>query len=273
MVEMKLTRFESLDYQTNEAFNTLCTNMFFAGGDIKKIMVTSCHPQEGKSFVTMNLMRSLAGLGMKVVLVDADIRASAIRGTYGVEVMTDSEQPYPGLTRYLAGGCRMDEIIAQTDIPNAWMILAGRTVTNSLPLLSTPRLEELLDALAKQFDIVLVDAPPVGTIIDAAKIVGACDGALFVIESDATSRQQLMLAMQQMEKTGVPVLGTVLNKFDEKRHGDKYYYYHKSYYSSEDQGNTKKSKFSLFGMRKHKKKVKRAGGKRTEAGKTSRRKH
>ena len=240
MVDMKVTRFESLAYQANEALNTLCTNLFFTGGDIKKIMVTSCHPQEGKSFVAMNLMRSLAGLGMKVVLVDADIRASAIQGVYGVQITTADGQAYPGLTRYLAGRCQADDIIGKTDIANAWMILSGRNVTNSLPLLSSPRLKNLLDALAKQFDVVLVDAPPVGTIIDAAKIAGACDGTLFVVQSGGTSHQELSAAIQQIEKTGCPILGSVLNKFDERQYGDKYYY-HKSYYASDVNRSTRSS--------------------------------
>lgn len=239
MVDMKISRFEPLAYQANEALNTLCTNLFFTGGDIKKIMITSCHPQEGKSFVAMNLMRSLAALGMKVVLVDADIRASAIQGVYGVQISTTDGQGYSGLTRYLAGRCQADEIIGKTDIANAWMILSGRNVTNSLPLLSSLRLKNLLDALAKQFDVVLVDAPPVGTIIDAAKIAGACDGTLFVVQSGGTSHHELTMAIQQIEKAGCPILGSVLNKFDERQYGDKYYY-HKSYYSS-DSGATRKS--------------------------------
>ena len=148
----------------------LFTNLFFTGGDIKKIMVTSCHSREGKSFTTMNLMRSLAGLGMRVVLVDADIRASRLQETFNIRINVPEGQRYAGLTRYLAGVCTMSVILAKTNIPNAWMILSGRNVLNSLPLLNTRRLTELLDALAKQFDIVLVDAPPVGMVIDAARI-------------------------------------------------------------------------------------------------------
>lgn len=231
MNKARIRRFEPLDYHTNEAFNTLCTNLFFAGGDIKKIMLTSCHPQEGKSFVTMNLMRSLAGLGMRVVLVDADIRASALQGVYGIQVEMPEGQRYNGLTHYLAGQCAIDDIICKTDIPNAWMILSGKNVTSSLPLLNTPRLRTLLNALAAKFDVVLVDAPPVGTIIDAARIATHCDGTLFVCQSGEVSHREFMEAIQQIEKTDCTVLGTVLNKFDEKMFGGRYY--HKSSYYSQ----------------------------------------
>lgn len=237
MNKAKIRRFEPLDYHANEAFNTLCTNLFFTGADIKKIMVTSCHPQEGKSFVTMNLMRSLSGLGLRTILVDADIRASAIQGVYGVQIDMPEGQRYHGLTHYLAGQSSIDDIICKTDIPNAWMILSGKNVTNSLPLLNTPRLRTLLNALAGKFDVVLVDAPPVGTIIDAARIAGSCDGTMFVCQSGAISYREFQEAYKQIEKTGCPILGTVLNKFDEKLFGGRYY--HKSsYYNRNDDEDT-----------------------------------
>lgn len=229
-MKMEIRHFEPLDYYANEAINMLCTNLFFAGGDIKKIMVTSCHSREGKSFTTMNLMRSLAGMGMRVVLVDADIRASRLQETFNIRINVPEGQRYAGLTRYLAGVCDMQDILAETSIPNAWMVLSGRNVLNSLPLLNTRRLPELLDALAKQFDIVLVDAPPVGMVIDAARIAPHCDGTLLIIQSGTVHRHELQRVLFQIEKTGCPILGTVLNQFDEFKYDDKYYY-GKTYYS------------------------------------------
>jgi len=244
MNRAKITRFKALDYHANEAFNTLCTNLFFTGGDIKKIMITSCHPQEGKSFVTMNLMRSLSGLGLRTVLVDADIRASAIQGVYGVQIDLPEGRRYQGLTHYLAGQCSIDDIICKTDIPNAWMILSGKNVTNSLPLLNTPRLGTLLNALAGKFDVVLVDAPPVGTIIDAARIAGSCDGTMFVCQSGAISYREFQEAYKQIEKTGCPILGTVLNKFDEKMFGGRYYHKSSYYNRNDDEGERREERRS-----------------------------
>ena len=232
MPTFEIKRFAQLEYQAKEAVNTLCTNLSFAGGDIKKIMVTSCHPQEGKSFISMNLMRSFASLGMRVVLVDADIRASALQSVYGIQINdVEGEDRYPGLTRYLAGRCSLEDILGRTNIPNAWMILSGRKVINSLPLLNTPRLKQLLQQLSTMFDIVLVDAPPVGTIIDAAKIATACDGTLFVVESGTVSRFHLQRSLSQIEKTGCTLLGTVLNRYDDREYGSKYYYSGGGYYN------------------------------------------
>ena len=247
MVRMEIRRFEQPEYHVKEAINTLCTNLFFAGGDIKKIMITSSRPQEGKSFITMSLMRALAELGMKVALVDADIRASRLQSVYGIRIHMPDDEKYMGLTGYLAGVCGIDKVLAQTDIPGAYMILAGRTVSNSLPLLNTPRLKSLLDTLAEKFDVVLVDAAPVGTIIDAARVVSSCDGTLFVIHSDETRASELQESVRQIERMGSPICGYVLNQFDERKYGSKGRYgksYYRNYYidSGSDSQSAKRKK-------------------------------
>ena len=239
-----IRNFIDLEYQAKEAMNTLCTNLSFAGGDIKKIMITSSHPQEGKSFVSMNLMRAFASLGLKVVLVDADIRASQLQRAYDIRIegVENPTGKYPGLSRYLAGKCTLEEIIGRTSVPNAWMILAGGTVSNSLPLLKTQRLKHLLTILADKFDIVLVDAPPVGTIIDAAQIATICDGTLFVVQSNAVSRSHLTNSLYQLEKTGCPLLGTVLNQYDDRDYTKKYYYSGNYYYNRNNPYDTRSRK-------------------------------
>lgn len=233
MPRFEIRNFPVLEYRAKEAMNTLCTNLSFAGGDIRKIMITSSHPQEGKSFVAMNLMRTFANLGMHVVLVDADIRASRLQRTFNIRIddLQTADMRYPGLSRYLAGRNSASEILGETNIPNASMILAGSTVANSLPLFNTPRFSRLLDALAKQFDIVLVDAPPIGTIIDAAKMAASCDGTLFVVQSNSVSYPHLINSLRQIEKTGCSLLGTVLNQYDDRESSNKYYYYADNYYT------------------------------------------
>ena len=211
MIEMNIRRFEKLEYQASEAMNTLCANLSIAGGDIRKILVTSCHPREGKSFVSINLMRSMAGLGLKVILIDADIRASTLRLAYDIEIKTDQGK-YLGLSGYLSGLCNADAIVGTTNIPGADMILPGQIMQNSFPLFNSPRLKTLLDELASRYDVVLIDTPPVGTIIDAVKIAVHCNGALFVVESGGVTVSEIKSAAAQIEKTGCPIMGYVLNK-------------------------------------------------------------
>ena len=223
MKQLKITKFPALDYAGNEAFNTLSTNLSFAGANVKKIMITSCHASEGKSYLSINLARALAQRGKRVALVDADLRRSMINSTYGVRFEHDKSGG-SGLSHFLAGMVGMDEVIYQTDITNMLMVPVGREVPNPLALLSGRHFEELLDTLAKMVDYVIVDAPPVGVVIDAAEIAKACDGTLIAVNYNDVSRQELLDVKQQIEQTGCPILGTVLNQVDYDNYmGRKYY--------------------------------------------------
>ena len=223
MKQLKITKFPALDYAGNEAFNTLSTNLSFAGANVKKIMITSCHAAEGKSYLSMNLMRTLAQRGIKVALVDADLRRSMVNSDYGLKY-EDGRSDGKGLSHFLAGMVGMDEVIYQTDIPNAIMVPVGRDVPNPLALLTNHHFAELLDMLASMADYVIVDAPPVGVVIDAAEIAKACDGTLIAVNYNDVSRQELLDVKQQIEQTGCPILGTALNQVDYDNYmGRKYY--------------------------------------------------
>ena len=126
--------FQNLEKQTyarREAFNSLRTNLQFCGVDNKVIMFTSCTPDEGKSTVTMELARSLNDDGKKVVLVDADLRKSVFVGRYRIH----SEETMFGLSHYLSGQKKMDEVINHTNIENLDMIIAGPVAPNPTELL------------------------------------------------------------------------------------------------------------------------------------------
>lgn len=234
MVKMRIRRFYELEYEAREAVNTLSTNLYYAGGDYKKIMITSCHPGEGKSFVAMNMMRTLAQLDMKVVLVDADIRASSIQKMYGLTMESATNERYHGLTSYLAGKSSIEDLLIQTDIPNAYMVLAGNLVNNSLPLINSKRMEKLLEMLTESFDMVIVDTPPVSGIADAVRIASLCDGTLLVVKSGDVRSYEFLAVMHQLKKTGTPIWGTVLNQYDDLRSRDKYYYGGSYYYETEN---------------------------------------
>ena len=240
MNKLTIKNFPPLSFACSEAVNTLCTNLSFTGENVKKIMLTSCHSVEGKSFLAMNIMRTFAKLGRSVVLVDADLRRSMIESHYSLQFDRDHA---PGLAHYLAGMVREEEVIYETNLSGAYMVPVGREVSNSLSLLVSPRFNELLKSLSKSADYVIVDAPPVGTIIDAAEISKSCDGSLIVVGYDAVRRQELVTVKEQLEQTGCPILGTVLNmvKFDDylsKKYYYKSYYYHSygynSYYNHEN---------------------------------------
>lgn len=231
MKSLSIGRFPPLSYACGEAVNTLCTNISFSGENVKKIMITSCHASEGKSFLSMNIMRTMAKFGKTVAMVDADLRRSMISSKYSIQ-FADREHRW-GLAHLLAGMATMDDVIYSTDIDGAYMVPVGREVSNPLPLLNSPRFGELLDRLAQGVDYVFVDAPPVGTVIDGAEIAKSCDGTLLVVNYNAVRRQELIDVKEQLEQTECPILGTVLNMVEFDSYLSRKYYY-KSYYSNYD---------------------------------------
>lgn len=212
MNELNISRFPPLSYACEEAVNALCTNLSFSGDGIRKIMITSSHSGEGKSYLAMNIMRTMARLGKVVALVDADLRRSTLSSRYGFR-FRDSDQK-PGLAHYLAGRAAAKDVIYRTNLEGAFLVPLGREVSNPLPLLNTQRFDRLLDELARQADYVLVDVPPVGMVIDAAQIAKFCDGTLIVVNYNSVHRQELIEVRKQLEQTGCPILGAVLNRVD-----------------------------------------------------------
>ena len=226
---LSISQFPPLSYPCGEAVNMLCTNLSFSGENVKVIMVTSCHASEGKSYLSMNIMRTMAKLGRRVVMVDCDLRRSSIIEHYGIRF---SGSPEPaGLSHLLAGMAEESDVIYETDIPGAYLVPAGRNVTNSLPLLNSARFRALMCSLGEQFDYVIADAPPIGMIIDAAQIAKYCDGTLLVVGYNSVRRQELIDAKEQIDQTGCPILGTVINMTEYDSFLSRKYAY-KSYYSS-----------------------------------------
>ncbi len=237
--------FDELDYSGTEALNTICSNLVFSRRDLKKIVITSCAAGEGKSFLTMQIVQNLARRGKSVVLVDADLRRSYLIKRYNME--TDEE--WRGLAHYLAGYDDLDDVLYETDIENVYLIPTGRDVANPIQLLDSDHFGQLLDQLAARFEYVLVDAPPVGLVIDAAEIAKVCDGAVFVIEYNKTRRRDIIDARKQIMQAGCPVLGCIINKvtFDSlsaKKYYNKSYYshYNSEYYRRGDKKSAKKDR-------------------------------
>ncbi|NLI20036.1 MAG: CpsD/CapB family tyrosine-protein kinase [Clostridiales bacterium] len=208
MKSLTFMKFTALDYSCTEAVNTLCTNLTFMGSKYKRIMVTSVNESEGKSFLSLQIMRTLSELGKYVVLVDADLRRSVIDINYRVRYADNNKL---GITHFLAGKCEIDDVFYATDFKRAFFVPVGYAVSNSLALLNSPRFQNLLDQLAQQVDYVLVDSPPVGMIVDASEIAKSCDGALLTVGYNRVRRRDLMEARQQIERSGCTVLGAVLN--------------------------------------------------------------
>ena len=213
------------DYFYEEAIKTLRTNIQFSGIDIKTIVVTSCYPNEGKSDVTFQLALEIGKMGKKVLVVDADIRKSAYVSRYQIK------ERISGLSQYLSGQRREADIIYRTNFEGVDMIFAGPTAPNPSELLEQESFSQLLGSLREKYDYVLIDTPPIASLIDAAIAAKQCDGAILVIESGTVSRRTALKAKEQLEMSGCRLLGAVLNKVDVRK--DKYYSKYSYYYKND----------------------------------------
>lgn len=205
MADIKIKE-QKFTFSVEEAYKSLRTNLFFCGREKKVIAVTSCHPSEGKSTISLNLAIALAEAQKSVIYIDADLRNSTTLGK-----LTLSGEKL-GLTHFLSGQASYAEIICSTNCENLSMILTGRFPPNPAELLGNNAFELLLDQLRENFDYIIVDTPPVGSVIDAAIIAEACDGLIFVVEANATSYRIAQQVKEQLEKTSCPILGVILNK-------------------------------------------------------------
>lgn len=226
---LEISNFPQLDYVCNEAMNTLCTNLSYCGKDIRKVMITSRYAGEGKSYISINLMRTFSQLGKRVVLVDTDLRASGIQSDYWLRYST---QNHYGLSEYLSGICDLEEAIYQTNLPNTYMIPAGHEAPNPLQLLDTQAMSDLIEQLAEQFDVVLLDTPPVGVLVDAVALAKFCDGALLVVGYCKGKQQEIGDAVENIKQTGCKVLGAVLNGVKFNSMSNRHYYYRSERYAS-----------------------------------------
>ena len=209
----------SLDYAGDEAINTICSAITFAGRNQKRIAVTSYGANNGKTFITMQIACSMARRGKKVLLIDGDLRKSVLLVRYAI-CGTDK-----GLAHYLSGQAEMDDVIYPTNLPGLSLLPVGETVKTPLPLLTSADFEQLMNSLGQSYDLILVDTPPIGAVVDAAEIAKRCDGSLLVLEHNRQSKRELRYMRRMMEQTRTPVIGCVINKVTVRKLYRKQYYY------------------------------------------------
>jgi capsular exopolysaccharide synthesis family protein len=189
-----------------EAFRQLRTNLQFVDIDhpVKSIVITSSIPQEGKSTTTANLAITLAQAGLKVVLVEADLRRPKLMQYLGVEGAV-------GVTSVLIGRVSLEDALQPWGNGSLMVLPSGPTPPNPSELLGSQGMAELISALEARADIVLVDAPPLLPVTDAAVLAKICDGALLIVRHGVTSREQVARAVESLRVVDAHLIGNVLN--------------------------------------------------------------
>ena len=226
---------ENLSFAAKEAFKRLRTNlvMSFPQEDTSchLIGVTSAQPSDGKSTIAINLAYSLAELGKKTLLIDADMRRSSIHEKAGVErtpglsnLMGNTNSISSAMRKYHSGTSETAfDIIPGGDVPQ-----------NPSELLNSKRMSSLLQTLSTAYDYIVLDLPPVGAVVDAVSVAREIDGMLVVIRENTCPRGLLADCMQQLDYAGVNLLGFVVNGALEgsskKYQYDKKYGYYNNYY-------------------------------------------
>lgn len=221
---------EVKDYRLTEGLNQLKTNLAFCGKDIKVITITSSVQNEGKSLVAFDLSKTMAESGKKILMVDADLRKSVLAAKYHIQGIDK------GLSHYLTGQAEIEDIIYETETEGFYLSVAGPLSPDPTSLLDSDQFQKFIDKVREDYDYVIIDAPPLGVVIDAVIIGKYCDGAVLVIEQGVIKRKVVQDVIKQLKRSKVRILGAVLNKVDERigAYGAYDYKYSYSYYDDSD---------------------------------------
>jgi len=208
----------------SESFRTLRTNVAFSSADegLRSVIVTSTMPNEGKTVVATNLATALAQTGMRVLLIDADMRKGRVNAVF--------DRPrQPGLSDFLVGRAKVSQTVRTTNVPGLWVMPAGTAPPNPSELLGSNRFADFIASLGQHFDWAILDTPPIMPVTDSGVIAHMMSGVVFVVGADMTNRYAAQRAVEQLTRNKARFLGAVLNRADFKHHG----YYYSRYYQRE----------------------------------------
>ncbi len=220
--------------QMAESYRALRTSLLLSnlGSPPKVIIVTSALPQEGKTTTSINTAVVLAQKGVRVLLIDADLRRPSIHKTLGMG-------PHSGLSNVLTGSTTLEQAIARTTVlPNLFVLPAGTPPPNPAELLASANMRDVLNQLREQYDHIVIDTPPSLSVTDAVVLSPRADAVVLVIRCGQTTKQALRRSRDILLQVNAKVVGVLLNAVDLSS-PDYYYYYeyrgkYASYYRDED---------------------------------------
>ena len=227
---------KNLSFAASEAYKLLRTNLIYSLSDeseCKVIGVSSALRGEGKSTTSANLAHTLAENGKRTLLVEADMRIPVVASVFRIE-------PAPGLVHVLAGLSDLSSAVRKTELSEYLSVLpAGEIPPNPNEMLSSKRMQAVIDALSKAFDYIIIDLPPINAVSDGLAVSKLLSGMILVVRQNYCDRYALAEAMRQLEFLKVKLLGFVLNGADAQNaryrygSGRKYQKYYKKYYKSD----------------------------------------
>lgn len=209
-----------------EAFRTLRTNLDFASVDtpLRRLLITSAEPGEGKSTIAANIAVAFAQAGKKVILIDADMRRPSVHqlfevpNSHGLTTLLRANEPGAGAVAHV------------TQEAGLRLITTGPLPPNPAELLGSERMRVLMSRLANEADLIVIDSPPLHAVTDAAVVARAVDGVVLVTQPGTTKRAALAQAKEALDRVGARVLGVVLNQVTDRSAAGYYYRYDGDYY-------------------------------------------
>ena len=205
----------------SEAYRMLRTNLQFSSisREVKVIAVTSPAPGEGKSTTVCNYALSLSKSGKKVMIIDCDLRKPKVHMKFKISNFT-------GLTNVLLEECSVDQALSVVD-ENLEVLTSGTIPPNPAEILGSNRMKDFLAKTKLQYDLIILDTPPILVVTDGQVLSSIADGVLLVVESRKTTRDSVLKAKGQLMNVNANILGIVLNKCDigNRKSYDYYYTY------------------------------------------------
>ena len=190
-----------------EAFRVLRTNLQFAAVDkeLKVILVTSASPNEGKSTVVEYLAQAISQTGKKVMVLDADLISPTLHRYFGIPNQR-------GLSNLIVGDADFTVFTRLKEYPNLSVITTGPIPPNSSELLGSARMKHLMDRLREEYDVVIMDTPPILPVTDAVVASSLADGVILVVQAGRTRTVEVRHAQEVLEAAHANLLGVVLNR-------------------------------------------------------------
>jgi capsular exopolysaccharide synthesis family protein len=209
-----------------EAMRGIRTAVVFssASDGARTVVVTSTAPSEGKTLVSTNLGSALGQAEQRTLVIDGDMRRPRVHDVFGCA-------QEPGLSNVLVGTAQLRTAIRQTSNPYLSVIPAGHIPPNPAELLGSVKYRRLLEELGQDYDWIVIDAPPVMAVTDAAVIANGASGVVFVIGAEMTPRRTAQTAIEQLTAARAKIIGAVLNRANVRRHSYYYAPYHRKDYT------------------------------------------
>lgn len=208
-----------------ESFRAVLTSLLTVSPQSRVVVFTSAVPKEGKTTILSNLAVSLAEIDRRVLVIDADLREPRIHRVFDVPNsfgLSDVAQE-----RHSLRDRSMESLVKPTHVPNVYVLPSGPGSASVFRLLYSPRMDEFLERARAEFDMVLIDTPPMLAIPDARILARKADGVVLVMRSGYVTRAMAQTALDRLMSDGIPIVGTILN--DWKPRPDHYGYYSRYY--------------------------------------------